>query len=71
MTPFDSLKYVVLQRFGTRYVTFIMILESKDKAEALAKFLNDGHYFETDVTIETVDKNIPNKMAIDLIARTL
>ena len=47
--------YVVLSRFGvnnTQYVSLIMILDSQPKAEALAKFLNDGSYFESKVTVE-------------------
>jgi len=66
-----NMKYVVLQRFGENYITFIMILDDKGKAEGLAKFLNDGKYFESEVTVEAVDKRIPNGRIMDLLARII
>lgn len=65
------MKYVVLQRFGKSYITFIMILEDEFKAQALADFLNEGQYFETVVTVETADKQLPNDKIIELLARTI
>lgn len=65
------MKYVLLQRFGKNYITFIMILDDKEKADRLAEFLNAGNYFETAVIVEAVDKEIPNGSIIELLARTI
>lgn len=65
------MKYVVLQRFGYAYITVIMILEDKAKADALAAFLNEGKYFESNVTVEEADKRLPNEIVISMLARII
>ena len=68
-------KYVVLQRFGeapgSRYVTYIMILNDREKAEALAVFLNSGNYFDSEVTVENADGSYSNEQIVNLLKRTL
>jgi hypothetical protein len=48
--------YAVLNRFelrGQRMVSIVMVLRDQPKAEALAKFLTDGKYFDPPaVTVE-------------------
>ncbi len=67
-------KFVVLQRFNngkTKYLTLIMILNDRTKAEALADFLNAGGYFESPVTVEGADANLPNDQIVSMLSRTL
>lgn len=53
-----KIMYLVLQRFGLnestgkQYVTRIMFLDDREKAYRLARFLNEGKYFESPVTVE-------------------
>jgi hypothetical protein len=48
-----------------------MILENEEKAIKLAEFLNIGGYFESEVTVESFDKRLPNGQIMSILERTI